>query len=73
MSPEEIGRLMSGEAKAAPGGMSGIGVSNVDARLKLMYGEAYGVSYRSEKNRYTEASVRIPKEVAANVQGAAGG
>lgn len=41
---------------------NGIGVYNVQRRLKLYYGNGYGMSYESEKNRGTRVTIRIPKE-----------
>ncbi|PHV71829.1 two-component sensor histidine kinase [Sporanaerobium hydrogeniformans] len=38
-----------------------IGVVNVDRRLKLHFGEAYGLSIKSEKLTYTTVFVHIPK------------
>lgn len=39
---------------------SGIGVNNVDERLKLYYGEPYGLLFQSEKDVYTMAIITIP-------------
>ena len=43
--------------------LTGIGVFNVDSRLKLLYGQPYGLTYESEKGKYTRVIIRIPKEV----------
>ena len=40
--------------------LGGIGIKNVDDRIKLYYGEDYGGEIRSEKGRGTEAVIRIP-------------
>ncbi|GIP39822.1 sensor histidine kinase YesM [Paenibacillus sp. J31TS4] len=40
--------------------LAGIGVSNVDERLRLHYGEAYGLNIQSEQGRGTEVTARIP-------------
>lgn len=42
--------------------MSGIGLPNVDRRIKLTYGDAYGLSIESEVGSYTQITVRIPIE-----------
>lgn len=42
-------------------GLSGIGIKNVDERLKLFYGENYGLSIESEVGEYTKVIVKIPK------------
>ena len=41
---------------------NGIGVYNVQRRLKLFYGNSYGITYRSEKGVGTTARIRIPFE-----------
>ena len=38
----------------------GYGVRNIDRRLKIRYGPAYGLAYRSERGRGTWVTVRIP-------------
>lgn len=38
----------------------GIGILNVNARLKYYYGEAYGLTIHSQLNRGTTVTVRIP-------------
>lgn len=40
---------------------SGIGVRNVDERIKLIYGEQYGVTIESELDEGTTATIIIPK------------
>lgn len=42
--------------------LSGIGISNVDERLKLYYGEKYGLTVASEPGNGTRCTVRLPKE-----------
>jgi len=51
-------RLPPGEAQAA-GGRGGIGLRNVNERLKLRYGEAYGLTVTSESGRGTTVTVRL--------------
>ena len=45
-------------------GLSGMGIANVHQRIRLLYGEAYGLSIESEtgENSFTKITVRIPKE-----------
>lgn len=40
----------------------GIGLSNVDQRLKLQFGEAYHMSIDSQVNQFTEIRLYLPKE-----------
>ncbi|MCM3748085.1 sensor histidine kinase [Paenibacillus pasadenensis] len=39
---------------------SGIGIRNVDDRIKLMYGEEYGISITSKRNEGTKIIVTLP-------------
>ena len=41
---------------------SGIGIKNVDDRLKIWFGEAYGITIESEPDRGTRVIVRMPKK-----------
>ena len=43
-------------------GLSGIGVKNVNERLKLTYGPEFGLSIESEAGRFTRVLIKIPKE-----------
>lgn len=43
--------------------MNGIGLPNVDRRLRLVYGEMYGLHISSELNEYTEIKITIPLEM----------
>ena len=40
---------------------SGIGVKNVNDRLKIYFGEKYGISIKSELDEGTVVTVRIPQ------------
>lgn len=40
-----------------------IGIENVNRRIKLFYGENYGLKIESEAGRYTKAVVKIPFEI----------
>ena len=42
---------------------SGIGINNVDDRLRLIYGEKYGIQIESEENRGTTITLLIPLEL----------
>ena len=45
--------------------MSGIGLPNVDRRIKLNYGDEYGLTIESEEGSFTEITIRMPLEFAA--------
>lgn len=50
--------LISGSRK---GGHNSIAITNVNARLKMTFGEEYGIHYRSMVNKGTDAVVTIPR------------
>lgn len=50
-------RRLSGQAEAG-----GIGIVNTNSRLRLNYGEAYGIAIDSRESEYTEVTLRIPYE-----------
>lgn len=59
--PEEIiPQLLDHTEKLKGDRMSSIGMPNVDRRLKLIYGEEYGLSVESEMGVYTQVTVKIP-------------
>ena len=39
---------------------NGIGVNNVDDRIKLIYGQEYGIQIESEEGRGTTITILIP-------------
>ena len=59
---EKIEKILKGKEKSKNDTMSGIGLPNVDQRIKLVYGEEYGLSIESKVGEYTEIQVRIPIE-----------
>lgn len=67
MTAEELQRLKDTLKNNNKDSLSGIGVANVDARLKLIYGPAYGLIYESEPGRFTRVTIHIPWEEAQDV------
>lgn len=67
MTPEELEHLKSAMSEANKNSLNGIGVANVDARLKLHYGFAYGLIYESSPGEFTRVTVHIPKEEVPHV------
>lgn len=65
MDPKELNKQFeSGDfALAAAGAETGnsIGLYNINARVKMLFGEAYGLQIESEVGSYTRVSLRIPK------------
>lgn len=42
--------------------LSGIGIMNVDERLRMTYGEDYGLIYEGEKGKFARVTIHIPKD-----------
>ena len=57
MTPEQCEKILS-KGRSDSGG---IGVKNVDDRLKIYFGQKYGLSIESELDVGTKVTVRIPK------------
>lgn len=62
MTEEELEKLTRSMSNKDKNALSGIGVSNVDARLKLHYGPSYGLIYESSPGEFTRVTIHIPKE-----------
>lgn len=62
MSEEEIQSTMSTPQALKGSTLTGVGVHNVDERLKLTYGEECGLSIESEKDRFTRVTVKLRLE-----------
>lgn len=63
MTEEEIDNLykkISGEIEAAGGSGNGIGLKNVQDRIKISFGPEYGISVASKKGCYTKVMIKIP-------------
>lgn len=62
MLPEEAAALLKLGGRPDKSSMSGIGVANVNRRLKLAYGRDCGLAVDSRKGEFTTISVHIKKE-----------
>ncbi|MFB9325615.1 sensor histidine kinase [Paenibacillus aurantiacus] len=59
---EKLASLLEGpESRGGYPGLHSIGVRGVHERLRLYYGEPYGLSFRSAPGHGTEAFVRMPR------------
>jgi len=66
MSEEEVDSLykkLAGEIEISGGSGSGIGLKNVQDRIKMAFGEKYGLDIFSRQGCYTKIRVRIPLTV----------
>ena len=61
ISEDEIAHIFD-ERKHSKTDMTGVGIRNIDDRIKLVYGDSYGLSFKSEKGKYTQVTVRIKVE-----------
>lgn len=63
MSEEEVERLkkkIAGEIETSGGSGNGIGLKNVQDRIRMSFGEEYGIGIASKLGCYTKITVRIP-------------
>ena len=61
MTEETVEKLLSGDQPHAPSRRgSGIGVRNVHERIRIYFGEDYGLSIGSEPDEGTEVTIRMP-------------
>ena len=51
---------MTGETHSVSGKGSGIGVKNVNERIRLYFGEGYGLSIFSEPDEGTTVQISLP-------------
>lgn len=62
ISKENINRMLTDTSRVTKHYMSGIGLPNVDRRIKLVYGQEYGLAIDSEVGVYTCVTVSLPLE-----------
>ena len=65
MSEEEVNQLLkkiTGEIETSGGSGNGIGLKNVQDRIKMTFGERYGIEVASKLGCYTKIRVRIPMQ-----------
>ena len=59
---EELYKKINGELEASGGSGNGIGLKNVQDRIKINFGEKYGIEIASKLGCYTKIMIRIPME-----------
>lgn len=59
MSAEQIEQIMSENSKDRKS-FNGIGIVNVNERIRLFFGEEYGLHYESKQGEYTRVIFRLP-------------
>ena len=57
MTKEEMEDMFNRNSRTR--GLTGVGLRNVDERLKLTYGEECGLTYYSQKNVFTRVSIKL--------------
>jgi two-component system, sensor histidine kinase YesM len=62
MTEEQIDSVLSTIPADKSRGLSGIGIKNVDERMKLTYGSEFGLSIESITGEYTKVKLKIPQE-----------
>lgn len=66
MDAERVEQIMDGSEVRSGRGGTHIGIHNVHERLRLNYGDAYGLDIQSESGRYTQVTLRLPYEEGKN-------
>ena len=57
MSPEQLAHMMEKNTKITE---HGYGVWNINERIRMTYGDNYGLKYSSESGEGTMVEIRIP-------------
>lgn len=60
MEEQFVAQLLNGEVKTKG---SGLGLKNIEDRVKLLYGETYGLRVESEPNGGTKVTMMLPYEM----------
>lgn len=60
MTEDKVEMILTGKSTSGNGRGSGIGVKNVNERIKLYFGEAYGLTIDSETDEGTTVIIHLP-------------
>lgn len=58
MPPEKVNSILKDDYSRSP--LSGIGIKNVEERIKLLFGNDYGIKIESELHVFTNVEITIP-------------
>ena len=64
MTPEQCQEILQDES----GEKTGIGIKNVNDRIKIYFGENYGLTIESELDEGTTVTIRMPKVMENNYE-----
>lgn len=59
MSEEKINKIMKADTQST-GNLNSIGISNINRRIRLNYGDAYGIQISSKEGYYTAVQYTLP-------------
>lgn len=61
---QKIAYLLTGEGELPPGKgrHTSLGIRNVNERIRLIYGDAYGLTIKSGEGQTTESTIVVPRE-----------
>ncbi len=71
IAPDDLNSLMKDKPSGEKSTLSGIGIWNVDERIKYYFGEKYGVTIESVPNLFTAVEITIPAVEKGDVDHAA--
>lgn len=60
---EIVKKRIRGEIEVSGGSGNGIGLKNVQDRIKMQFGDKYGMKFYSKEGCYTKVSILLPKTV----------
>lgn len=60
MNPAEFPAILQDRKNEGKERFTGIGIGNVNSRIKLLFGEQYGLTMRSKENEYTTIVITLP-------------
>lgn len=74
MAPEVVDKILTGGSRSGtgPGAGSGVGVRNVHERIRLTFGEEYGLQFESELEEGTTVRIWLPLMRQTDSEGDAG-